>query len=75
MCIQGFGRETLRKTGDLESLGIGGKFKMDPKKVESGKGGVDWINLAHDTDKWGGLVSAVMNLRVPCSMGNLFGLK
>jgi hypothetical protein len=28
-------------------------------------GGMDWINLAHDTDKWRALVNTVMNLRVP----------
>jgi hypothetical protein len=32
---------------------------------ELGWGGVDWIGLAQDGDKWGTLVNAVMNLRVP----------
>jgi hypothetical protein len=26
--------------------------------------GVDWINLAHDTDRWRAVVNAVMNLGV-----------
>jgi hypothetical protein len=38
-------------------------IKMD--LLEIGWGGVDWIGLAQDTDKWRALVNAVMNLRVP----------
>jgi hypothetical protein len=33
--------------------------------LEIGRGGVDWIGLAQDRDKWRALVNAVMNLRVP----------
>jgi hypothetical protein len=33
--------------------------------LEIGWGGVDWICLAQDRDKWRALVNAVMNLRVP----------
>jgi hypothetical protein len=32
---------------------------------EIGWGGVDWIGLAQDRDKWGAVVNSVMNLRVP----------
>jgi len=38
-------------------------IKMDLHEV--GCGGIDWIDLAQDRDRWQALVSAVMNLRVP----------
>jgi hypothetical protein len=32
---------------------------------EMGRGGMDWIHLAQDTDQWRVLVNMAMNLRVP----------
>jgi hypothetical protein len=38
-------------------------IKMDLREV--GWGGMDWISLTQDRDRWRTLVIAVMNLRVP----------
>jgi hypothetical protein len=35
---------------------------MDLRKI--GFGGVDWIRLSQERDRWRAVVSAVMNLRV-----------
>jgi hypothetical protein len=32
---------------------------------EEGWGGVDWIDLAQDRNRWRALVNSVLNLRVP----------
>jgi hypothetical protein len=43
-------------------------IRMDLKEV--GCGGMDWIGLAQDRDRWRILVNVVMNLRVQSNVGN-----
>ena len=38
-------------------------IKMDLHEV--GCGGMDWIHLGQDRDRWQALVNAIMNLRAP----------
>jgi hypothetical protein len=44
-------------------------IKMD--LTETGWGGMDWIDLAHDRSQWRSLVNTVMNLRVPYNVGKI----
>ena len=42
---------------------LGYNIKMDLQEV--GCGGMDWISLAQDRDRWQALVNVVMNLHGP----------
>jgi hypothetical protein len=44
-----------------------GNIRMDLQDV--GCGGMDWIGLAQDRDRWRAIVSVVLNLRVPQNGG------
>ena len=59
--IQGFGGgkpEGKRRKRRWED-----NIKMDVQEV--GCGGMDWIELAQDRDRWRGIMNAVMNFMVP----------
>jgi hypothetical protein len=45
-------------------LGWEDGIRMDLREIGLGEGGVDWIRLSQDRDRWRAVVSAVMNLRV-----------
>jgi hypothetical protein len=64
-CIQDFGRE-----GDhLGDPGADGRIIL--KWIfKQWDGGMDWIELAQDRDRWRALVNAVLNLLVPLNSGN-----
>jgi len=49
-----------------EDPGIDGK--MDLQEVVCG--GMDWIDVAQNRDRWWELVNVVMNLQVPQNVGN-----
>jgi len=55
----GFWCGNLRERAHLEDTSVDGRIfrKWD--------GGMDWIGLAQDRNRWREIVNAVMNLRVP----------
>jgi hypothetical protein len=60
----GFRWGDLREGDHFGDPGVDGRriLKWIFKKWD---GGMDWIELAQDRDRWRGLVNAVMNLRIP----------
>jgi len=49
----------------LEDLDVDGRIILRTIFRNCGVGGIDWIGLAQDRDRWRALVNVVMNIRVP----------
>ena len=63
-CIQGFGGEPERNRPLVRpSHRWEDNIKIDLQEV--GCGGMDWIEVAQDRDRWRAHKNAVMKLRVP----------
>jgi len=60
----GFWWRNLRKKDNLEEPSVDGRIilRWIFKKWD---GGMDWIDLDQDRDRWRALVNVVMNLRIP----------
>ena len=55
---------TLKERVPLEDPGADGRIILR-WILSKWDGGMDWIDLAQDRDRWRALVNAVMNLRFP----------
>jgi hypothetical protein len=69
VAYMGFGRGVygvlvMTERDNLEDLGVDGEHTIKVGLQEVGWGGVDWIDLAQDRDRWRAVVNAVMKLRV-----------
>jgi hypothetical protein len=60
----GFWWGDLREKDHLLDVGVNERklLKMDIQEV--GLGGMDWIDLSQDTDRWRALVKAVININI-----------
>jgi hypothetical protein len=60
---KGFWWVNLRTRDNLEDPGVDGRIILR-WIFRKWDGGLDWIDLAQDRDRWRALVNAVMNLQV-----------
>jgi len=58
----GFWRKNLRDKDYVKTYTYMGDIKTGLEDVEWG--GMDWIDMTHDRDRWQVLVNVVMNLQV-----------
>jgi len=65
----GFRWGNLKQTDDLGDPGVDGRIILRWIFRKWEVGGMDWIYMAQDRDRWRALVNAVMNLRVPQNVG------
>ena len=60
----GFWWDKLRERDHLEDPGVDWEDNIKMNLQLVGCGGMDWLDLAQDRDKWRALINAAMNLRV-----------
>ena len=65
----GFWLGNLREGDHTEDPAVDGRIILKSVFMKW-DGGMDWIDLAQDTDRWRVFVNAVMNIRVPLNVGN-----
>jgi hypothetical protein len=68
MCTQ-FVWEDLRERDHLHDLCVDGRIILKWSFVQSG--GMDWIDVAQNRDRWRALVNVVVNVLFSKSTGNL----
>jgi hypothetical protein len=56
---------SLRERNHLEDAGVGGRVILKCINKKRWDGGMDWIYLAQNRDRWRAVVNAIMNFWVP----------